>query len=515
MLISTVLLFAILIMGTVSAQSDYDGLLRPQVHFSPRTNFINDPNGMFRDSDGLWHLYYQYNPTGLTAGNQHWGHATSKDLYQWENHPVAIAPENPGFEAIFSGCVVVDENNTSGFFPDQRNGVVAIYTLHTDKEETQDIAYSTDGGYTFTKYAHNPVLSIGSTQFRDPKVFWHPQTQKWVMPIAYAEELVIGFYTSVDLKTWQHASNFSHEKLVGTQFECPNLMQVPVQDSGEILDVLLISVNPGAPLGGSITQYLTGHFDGTSFVPIDTQERFTDFAKDNYATQIFYGTPAGKSPISMAWANNWEYAQEVPTGELEGWRSAMSLPREHSLKDIAGFGYMLLSSPYNIETVRDTSLARCSLRRNSLSLDYSQVASKALYFEVTIQDIPDTGATGTLNFDFKSTSSGETLKGEISVADNDRHFFIDRGGVRGFSSPSFTPRFTTPVPYFEGNRFHFSVAIDRSILEVFLNYGEQSATVVFYPLESLDQLTVSARDLNEHVTADIEVWGLQSTWSVD
>ncbi|KAL8905536.1 MAG: hypothetical protein Q9171_006632 [Xanthocarpia ochracea] len=171
---------------------DYTGALRPQIHYSPPRGFMNDPNGMFLDPEGVYHLYYQYNPTDIVAGNQHWGHATSRDLYTWVNQPIAIYPSGAEGEGIFSGSSVIDVNNTSGFFPNQTNGVVAFYTLHTTEEETQDIAYSTDGGYTFTKYANNPVISINSKQFRDPKVIWYPTTQQWVMVIAYAQEFVIG-----------------------------------------------------------------------------------------------------------------------------------------------------------------------------------------------------------------------------------------------------------------------------------------------------------------------------------
>lgn len=111
---------------------DYNGRYRPQVHFSPPKNFMNDPNGMFRDANGTWHLYYQYNPTGNVAGNQHWGHATSDDLYHWINQPIALFPPKDN-QFVFSGSAVIDTNNTSGFFPDQTNGVIAVYVSDSHK----------------------------------------------------------------------------------------------------------------------------------------------------------------------------------------------------------------------------------------------------------------------------------------------------------------------------------------------------------------------------------------------
>jgi beta-fructofuranosidase len=246
------------------------------------------------------------NPTATVAGNQHWGHATSQDLYTWENQPIAIyATEN---SQIFSGSAVVDVNNTSGFFANQTNGVVAIYTLNTQYEQVQEIAYSYDGGFTFIKYADNPVLALnpGSNQFRDPKVISYGGG--WAMVVSYAQEFVIGIFTSPDLKNWTHASNFSHHGLLGLQYECPNLVQMPVEGSNEAMWVLAISINPGAPQGGSITQYFPGDFNGTHFTAVDDAARIADFGKDNYAGQFFYGLPETEEQVFIAWASNWEYS---------------------------------------------------------------------------------------------------------------------------------------------------------------------------------------------------------------
>jgi len=180
---------------------NYTGIYRPRVHFSPPINFMNDPNGLFKDKSGVFHLYYQYNPTQPVAGNQHWGHATSKDLYHWENQKIALwPPTNDTY--VYTGSAVVDVNNTSGFFPKQDNGVVAIYTLAAYENgaggiQDQNIAYSRDGGYTFEAYDGNPVINVNSTNFRDPKVLWHADTGKWVMVVSYAADFVIGIYVSV------------------------------------------------------------------------------------------------------------------------------------------------------------------------------------------------------------------------------------------------------------------------------------------------------------------------------
>jgi len=289
---------------------NYTGAYRPRVHFSPPQDFMNDPNGMFVDANGTWHLYYQYNPTGIVAGNQHWGHATSRDLYHWENQKIALwTPNNETF--VFSGSAVVDVNNTSGFFPGQDNGVVAIYTLAeypggVQGPQQQAIAYSRDGGYTFEAYANNPVIPSSSTQFRDPKVIWHAPSSKWVMVVSYAVDFTLGFYTSENLVNWTHASNISNIGLLGLQYECPNLVQMPFEGQDDPAWLLAISINPGAPLGGSITEFFPGEFNGTHFEPFDRAARIEDFAKDNYAGQYFYGIPGDQNQISIGWASNWQ-----------------------------------------------------------------------------------------------------------------------------------------------------------------------------------------------------------------
>ena len=245
------------------------------------------------------------------------GHATSEDLYHWTNQPIALAPDNNN-EQIFSGSAVVDPDNTSGFFPNQTDGVVALYTLNTlePAAQTQHLAYSRDGGYTFTKYP-GAIIDAQSAQHRDPKAFWHAPTQKWVAVVAYSMEYTASFYTSPDLKTWTFASNFTGAGFEGLQWECPNLVEVPVvqnvsaenpSDSANIAEtkwLFFLSVNPGAPQGGSISWYLVGDFNGTHFLPADGVTRFSDYFKDNYAGQFFYNIPPTSPQVQMAWASNW------------------------------------------------------------------------------------------------------------------------------------------------------------------------------------------------------------------
>ncbi|KAI4709701.1 hypothetical protein J4E89_005717 [Alternaria sp. Ai002NY15] len=504
----------------VPISGDYDEPLRPQVHFSPPAGFMNDPNGMYLSSDGVYHLYYQYNPTENIAGNQHWGHATSKDLYTWTNQPIAIFPGGPT-EGVFSGSAVIDHNNTSGFFPNQTNGVVAIYTINVPENQTQHIAYSHDNGYSFTKYENNPVIVPGGTnptQFRDPKVIWYEPTESWVMVVAYPIDFKIGIFTSPNLIDWTPTSNFSSYGITGLQYECPNMVEMRVQNStsDESKYVMLISINPGAPLGGSITEYFVGNFNGTHFEADDARTRLTDFAKDNYAGQFFYGVPADEDQITLNWASNWQYTNVVPTAGEEvgdGFRSVMTVPRGHYLKDLPRQGLSLISYPSNIMSIVEEELASTEITSNGTAfVDYSTVESGALYFEVNVTGL--TGGpslAGSISFTFQSSVSGESISGGTFLSSGD--VWLDRGKTEAFQSPYFNDKFTATGLYDDRQgSWKISGIIDRSIIEVFLNEGELGATAVFFPTQPLDMMMLRVAGLNETATASVGVWSLKAAW---
>src|SRR5438270_2206233 len=209
------------------SQEPYREPWRPQFHFTPAKNWMNDPNGMVY-YDGEYHLFYQYNPSGDKWGHMSWGHAVSRDLVHWEHLPVALREENDIM--IFSGSAVVDWKNTSDFGKDGKPPLVAIYTGHYTKKplQNQHFAYSNDGGRTWTKYAGNPVLDIQAKDFRDPKVLWHEPSQRWVMAVAWPVERKVRFYASPDLKDWTHRSDFGPAGSVEGIWECPDLFPLAV-----------------------------------------------------------------------------------------------------------------------------------------------------------------------------------------------------------------------------------------------------------------------------------------------
>ena len=296
---------------------------RSVYHHTPEANWMNDPNGMFYDdATGLWHLYYQHNPEAPVWGPMHWGHSVSKDLIHWEHLPIVLYPDSLG--TIFSGSIVIDRNNTAGF---GENAIVAIYTQSEYIGQHQSIAYSTDGGMTFTKYDANPVLMGDIADFRDPKVTW--DGDHWLMTLACQQE--IRFYSSPDLKHWTYLSSFGEGVGAhGGVWECPELIQM--DDKW----VLLVSINPGGPFGGSATQYFVGDWDGKEFSvsPKDgLLTKWLDYGRDNYSTFTFHNCPDNRL-VSLGWMSNWQYAQQVPTGNF---RSQNTIARDLSLyRDDAG-----------------------------------------------------------------------------------------------------------------------------------------------------------------------------------
>ena len=322
---------------------------RPVYHFSPAYGWMNDPNGMFY-KDGVYHLFYQHNPYGSMWGNMHWGHATSTDLVTWEHHGDAISPDALG--TIFSGSCVVDKDNTAGF---GAGAVIAFYTSASDRQ-VQSMAYSLDNGKTFKKYARNPILTSTQRDFRDPKVIWHEDTKKWIMVLAVGQEMEI--YSSADLKSWTLESKFGEgQGAHGGVWECPDLLELPVEGTELKKWVLVCNLNPGGPFGGSATQYFVGTFDGKRFVnesPAVT--KWMDWGKDHYATVTWSNAPAGRA-IALAWMSNWQYANYTP---IQQFRSANALPRELSLYTGEDKQLYLSAAP-----VKETE----NLRKDSKKLD--------------------------------------------------------------------------------------------------------------------------------------------------
>jgi beta-fructofuranosidase/levanase len=319
--------------STLCAAQSYKEQYRPQYHFSPEKNWVNDPNGMVYHK-GIYHLYYQYNPSGSRWGNMSWGHASSKDLLHWTQHPIALEyrkdANGVAEELMFSGTVVADPDNTSRFGTKENPPLVAIYTSSyvqdfklpsgqavSNGQQSQSIAYSLDDGLTWTKYeSHNPILlsppaeflsSDTKNNFRDPAVFWHAGKQHWVMVLSLPNAHHLLFYTSNDLKNWTHVSEFGPANAIAGQWECPGVFPLPVDGNTKNEKwVLQIGLNPGGPNIGSGTQYIVGSFDGITFTAD------ADSVYENV------GKPAGSVFIEDFEKNTWEEMGWTATGGFVG-----------------------------------------------------------------------------------------------------------------------------------------------------------------------------------------------------
>ncbi|MFI8850111.1 GH32 C-terminal domain-containing protein [Streptomyces sp. NPDC053499] len=285
----------------------YAETYRPQFHFTPQKNWMNDPNGLVY-YQGEYHLFYQYNPNGNSWGDMSWGHAVSKDLVHWKELPLALSHDDK--EMVFSGSAVVDWNNTSGLGTKKNPPMVAVYTsaYKDGGKQAQSLAYSTDRGRTWTKYRGNPVIDIGSRDFRDPKVQWYAPTKSWLMTVSLSAEHKVRFYSSKNLKDWTQLSDFGPAGATGGVWECPDLFPLAVDgDKNNIKWVLVVNINPGGIAGGSAAQYFIGDFDGKKFTPED-KGTYTppvgtvvqDFESAGFGSWTTTGTAFGRGPAAGA-----------------------------------------------------------------------------------------------------------------------------------------------------------------------------------------------------------------------
>lgn len=417
-------------------------------HHTPVYGWMNDPNGMFY-KDGVWHLYYQYNPYGSQWENMTWAHSTSTDLIHWKNHGEVIQPDALG--TIFSGSSVVDKENTAGFGKD---AVVAFYTS-AGAAQTQSIAYSTDNGETFKKYVNNPILTSDVPDFRDPNVFWNEDVKQWNLILAAGQQMNI--YSSKNLKDWKYESSFgegygNHEGV----WECPDLLKM-----GDKW-LLICNINPGGPFGGSATQYFVGSFDGHKFTCESKPEvtKWMDYGKDHYATVSFSNAPDGRIVV-LPWMSNWQYANQVPTQQF---RSANGLPRDLGLYSYNGEDYVSVKpSPEVFAAFEKKPSGRL---QSAAYIEVTNIKSNA---SIVLSN--DKGERVTMVYDGKNAT-----------------FSMDRteSGVTDFHS-DFKAKTVAPT---NGVIKSMQIFIDRCSIEAFDTEGKVAMTNLVFPSKPYDKIIV-------------------------
>ena len=469
---------------------------RPVYHHTPVYGWMNDPNGMFY-KDGVYHLYFQYNPYGSMWGNMTWGHSTSTDLTHWTYEGTAIVPDAWG--AIFSGSCVVDKDNTAGF---GKGAVVAFYTSAKSTPwgdiQSQSMAYSLDNGKTFIKYEHNPILTSTERDFRDPKVFWYAPGKHWVMMLAVGQEMQI--YSSGNLKEWKKESSFgAMQGAHGGVWECPDLVEVAVEGSKEKKWVLICNLNPGGPFGGSAAQYFVGSFDGKKFVnESPTQTKWLDWGKDNYATVTWSNAPAGRC-IALGWMSNWQYANNVPTTQ---YRSANTLARDLTLYRAGGELYLKSKPSPEIKKARaeEKKISTFEVKGNYEVASLLADNKGAYEIEMTIEN------KGTSKIDFSlMNEKGEKVAMYYDVVR--KQFVMDRSasGIVGFSRdfPA-----VTVAPVRNTDQIHLRLFIDRSSVEAFGEEGEYVMTNLVFPAEPYNRMVFSS-DKGSYIVKSMNVYRLQ------
>ena len=456
---------------------------RPLFHHTPQYGWMNDPNGMFY-KDGVWHLYYQWNPYGSKWQNLSWGHSTSTDLINWEHQPVALTPDGLGY--IFSGSSAIDHNNTAGFGED---AVVAIYTS-AGTNQMQSLAYSNNDGADFTVLTSNPIITLES-EARDPNFFWNEQTGEWNLALAHALDHEMLFFTSPDLKNWTLQSSFG--KGLGAQdgvWECPDLFRLPVDGTDKEKWVLICNINPGGPFGGSGVQYFVGDWDGKKFT-VDTDAdgkvptKWLDHGKDNYALVSWSDTPDGRR-TAIGWMSNWDYAAEVPTSQ---YRSANTLPRELSLFTASdGQIYMANVPSPEVISLRDrlvTSVKNSSL--NSKDKVYNLPAVNDGVCEFTVDFNAETADSIMMTL---SNKAGEHVDMVYNPATHTLSFDRRNSGNVGFSDAF--PVVTVAPTHETDGKVSLRVFIDRSSIELFGNEGRFSMTNLVFPTHPYTTLEIKS-----------------------
>ena len=418
---------------------------RPVYHHTPLYGWMNDPNGMFY-KDGVWHLYYQYNPYGSQWENMHWGHSTSKDLIHWEALSMGLEPDWLG--SIFSGSCVTNDNE-----------VVAFYTS-AGMHQTQSMAVSKDGGRTFEKYSGNPVLTTSDVpDFRDPKAFWNEDIKAWNLILAAGQEMRI--YSSKDLKEWKYESSFGKE--YGNHsgvWECPDLFKMKNEEMRNEKWVLLCNINPGGPFGGSATQYFVGQFDGHKFTceSMPTVTKWLDYGKDHYATVSFYNAPDNRRVV-LAWMSNWQYANQVPTKQ---YRSGNSIPRDLGLFRCGEETYVSVVPSKEMLAVRGAKVKKPTEACEIIVDTKGQteiVLSNAKGEQVTMSY---DGAKQTFSMD-------RTKSGDVSFSEN-------------FACTTVAPTY--------GQLKQLRIFIDRCSIEVFDTEGKIAMTNLVFPSEPYNTIKV-------------------------
>jgi len=496
MRLGKLLCLSVVISSLATGQTAYEEPYRPQAHFSPREHWTNDPNGLVY-FHGEYHLFFQFNPEGDQWGHMSWGHAVSTDLLHWRELGVALG-EKDG-EMVFTGSVVADSRNTSGFCAAGKECLVAIYTGHRqspqETRQTQNLAYSVDDGRTWTRYVGNPVLDLHMADFRDPSVAWDEKEKHWRMAVSLPKERKVRFYASPDLKQWTPLSEFGPAGDVDGDWECPDLLEIPEENGTAKRWALKVGLNPGALQGGSGEEYFLGTFDGKRFVASGARgaHGWMNYGKDDYCAISFNGLGRGEKPVVIGWMSNWQYAAQLPTSP---WRGQMSLPRRLSVfRDEAG-------PAIKQEPVSDALRTEHSTIRPTQSGEI--LGSQKPPFEVDLHfGRPSEQVFGVRIY------TDEQHWTEVGFDRSKSKFYMDRTKSSRTIAPDFPAKTVAPLAL--SRAYDLKIIVDRSSIEAYAQDGTITMTNLIFPTSDNSRVVLfSASGKQVAVTGDI--WKLRSIW---
>lgn len=445
---------------------------RPQIHYTPYCNWSNDPNGLVY-KDGVWHLYYQYNPNGIACdfGGMSWGHASSRDLMHWDEKAPVLYPDGMG--AMFSGCAVVDHDNKAGF----GNGAILAYYTAAGEKQLICLAVSTDGGDNYFKYDRNPIVpSTGLNNFRDPKIVYDPIRNRYTMTIARGWDIGIEIWHSYNLINWDFDGIFkvNNERCTISQWECSDLLYFEQANKW----VMVVSINPNGYITGSATMYFVGDFDGTTFTPDeDDYPRWLDYGADCYAGVTWANAPDNRK-VMIAWMNNWDYAPGCPPSL---WKSAYTLPREMSLRYTGGH-WVLCSEPVKELDVLSDGWQAGLLPQTRIGKDYVDAWQATMTVSLAEDAVIKL-----------SNEDGEEYA--IFIDAQERYIYCNRSTKSGktqFSLLFAVPSMSAPIET-EGDTMELNIVVDQSSVEVFADRGASCFTNTVYPKSIYRILTINGQ----------------------
>jgi levanase/fructan beta-fructosidase len=480
---------------------------RPVYHFTPEKNWTNDPNGLLY-FNGEYHMYNQQNPFENKWGHMSWGHATSTDLVHWKHLPVAIPEVINGSDTtwIFSGSAVSDKNNTSGFCK-SKDCFVAIYTAHQPnlKKESQYIAYSNDGGMTYTNYSSNPVIDLNKRDFRDPNVFWYEPGKFWLMTVVLPAEHKARFYKSPDLKNWTLLSEFGPQGYTGAHWECPFLIQLPVQGTNQKKWILATSAAGGER--GVFEQYFVGDFDGTTFKNDNPADLVLPL---DYGDSYYAAIPWNNLPDDRKMYIGWMIPNPQPTYP---WRGQMSIPRDMSLKQTKD-GYRLVQIPTasianNLNKLSHNNvfeLSNLKLNNEEKPADAKGKIKGNVYW-INAEFSPGSATNAGFKIAQQKDKDNKTTAETVIGYDAANHqLYVDRSNSGGGKVNEKKLKQTIDLGN-NSNTVKLTILLDKSSLEVFVNDGEAALSTYIYPDENADGIAAFATGGTATIKS-IKIWDL-------